>query len=304
VSEQVVIPDGIEPVVGWKTFNLVKSTLGQPQPAKKSLLVSPSLGMIWPPEQRSEARCNESTWRYVWSFDIDPAEEIILSDRSDQTGATGPQGIGPTGATGVTVARAVSMTAVMGSLGSLGYHYQMQVPEKPRTVLPGGKRWQLTTEQVPHEIPNESCNCGIHIANDPLAAISYGEILVKVAGWGRVIEGQYGWRCQYAYPLEIYVDSTKQAGTIADYGAPVIVREEAEDPDVAQLADFQRATETALGKPWPRAAFTFLTTAAIGLTAFNVVLNMINPNPMSTALVGIGAFGAAFAFASRLFGKW
>lgn len=52
--------------------------------------------------------------------------------------------------------------------------------------------------------PSESCNCGIHLADTPVFAASYGEIIARVAGWGKTIKHARGFRVQYAYPIKVW----------------------------------------------------------------------------------------------------
>jgi hypothetical protein len=68
-----------------------------------------------------------------------------------------------------------------------------------------------------HEPPGAGCSCGVHALASPhdgrwpfgeyeLLQWSISLVLIgRVALWGRVIEGEYGWRAQYAYPREFVV---------------------------------------------------------------------------------------------------
>jgi hypothetical protein len=95
--------------------------------------------------------------------------------------------------------------------------------------------WYLVWKTTEHEVVDERCACGIYIAKEMALAqmylnhqynqYGYAAVLAKVHGWGRVIEGDDGWRVEYAYPSEIYV-TQEQAKQIADYGVPLILLED------------------------------------------------------------------------------
>lgn len=133
-SSHFVVPDSIEPVVGWKAWKPLND-----------FLVSPTVGGIWKQEEAMVARC---------------------------------QGL---------------------RLGNL---------------TRDGRR------DRDHDSPGDRCPCGIHLAQTPLAALSYGPIIGRVYGWGKTIVHNEGWRVQYAYPMEIYSVFTKDQW-LDLYGVPV-----------------------------------------------------------------------------------
>lgn len=51
-------------------------------------------------------------------------------------------------------------------------------------------------------IPVESCSCGFYALRDPFA-VSYG-VLGGVVGWGRVIDGEEGWRAEKVAIAALY----------------------------------------------------------------------------------------------------
>jgi hypothetical protein len=65
--------------------------------------------------------------------------------------------------------------------------------------------------------PKDRCSCGVHALASPQdGRWPFGDrelyrcpdsvgLIGRVALWGRVIEGEYGWRAQYAYPREFVV---------------------------------------------------------------------------------------------------
>lgn len=65
------------------------------------------------------------------------------------------------------------------------------------------------------DVPGEHCTCGFYSAKtlDHLRSMGYhtygdvGQVCVvgRLACWGKVVEGQQGWRTAFAYPAAIYV---------------------------------------------------------------------------------------------------
>jgi hypothetical protein len=85
-------------------------------------------------------------------------------------------------------------------------------------------------------VPVENCGCGFYSAKslEHLFSMHYRYydveangvfvIVGKVANWGKVIEGDLGWRAQKAYPLEFLVpfEAWKFAKKLKEaYGVPV-----------------------------------------------------------------------------------
>lgn len=58
-----------------------------------------------------------------------------------------------------------------------------------------------------HQSPNEKCKCGIYMLNSLEDVIDYFGFNVygKVAGWGKVVEAENGFRVEYCYPLEFFI---------------------------------------------------------------------------------------------------
>jgi hypothetical protein len=96
----------------------------------------------------------------------------------------------------------------------------------------------------PHLSPDLRCGCGIYAAKSVEHAASYfdgvgtagEEAMFRVIGlvslWGRVIEGEHGFRASHAYPSHLYLPAAGLGGfrgadprTVADglavYGVPV-----------------------------------------------------------------------------------
>jgi hypothetical protein len=71
------------------------------------------------------------------------------------------------------------------------------------------------TELLHHVAPDITCSCGIYGVRSFAAARWYLEsqailnpadrVIGRVALWGEVVVGQWGWRASFAYPLELFV---------------------------------------------------------------------------------------------------
>ena len=83
-----------------------------------------------------------------------------------------------------------------------------------------------------HAAPFRTCECGIHAAKELGAwshylAVGDGRrVFGRVALWGSLIEGEHGWRGEFAYPLALYVPArVPNAAAVAlgltNYGVPV-----------------------------------------------------------------------------------
>lgn len=87
-----------------------------------------------------------------------------------------------------------------------GHHWPTNAPVvSAHTEFVGGKEVIRCKE-----IPNENCSCGIYAADSREGAQEYyddGDIIGRVAGWGRYIRGDSGWRAQFAYPQCFYLHS-------------------------------------------------------------------------------------------------
>jgi hypothetical protein len=56
-----------------------------------------------------------------------------------------------------------------------------------------------------HPAPSVDCTCGLHAAHDPdtLRRARTPAVLGRVALWGKVIEHEYGYRAEFAYPQSL-----------------------------------------------------------------------------------------------------
>lgn len=98
--------------------------------------------------------------------------------------------------------------------------------------------------QPAHLSPRDDCSCGFYAAAELADAICYFDgrgqnsrlpayrVVGQVSLWGRVIEGERGWRASHAYPSRLYVPDRSPDGAsslspeevgvaLAEYGVPV-----------------------------------------------------------------------------------
>jgi hypothetical protein len=78
-----------------------------------------------------------------------------------------------------------------------------------------------------HTAPAIECSCGVHATHEPAAVRTYlrgrdgpttiARVLGRVLLWGRVVEHEYGWRAERAYPLELIVPPELD-GAFEEYG--------------------------------------------------------------------------------------
>jgi hypothetical protein len=96
------------------------------------------------------------------------------------------------------------------------------------------KRFIPIEPQHKEDAPVASCRCGIYAtateeAARHIATTWCGEVLGRVALWGRVIEHQTGWRAEYAYPIELGLVAYRSSGEPlraaleGAYGVPVSI---------------------------------------------------------------------------------
>lgn len=114
------------------------------------------------------------------------------------------------------------------------------------TLWPGGTRLEAECQNPGpwhwvEKTPGEQCQCGIYAAKDlmtlsnmvvfPRGPYVYG----RVSLWGKVIEGEMGYRAEFAYPYEIIVPDTWDLSLVETLrktyqvdvitGEPLVVRE-------------------------------------------------------------------------------
>ncbi len=196
-----VIPDSIEPYIGYKALNMG---------ANDGWLSSPQQAVVWPPGKRLEASCTRGLSQWSWV----PVEGEPRS--TDDTTVV-------SSSSGVMYATSAATTSMITSVRPV------QPPRKPNNPLPPG--WNWSWEPLTHDVPAEDCSCGIYVVDHPEGCqgyISSRSVLVEVALWGTVIIGERGARGQYAYPQRL-IASKRHAVYFRPsselYGIPVIIAE-------------------------------------------------------------------------------
>ncbi len=125
---------------------------------------------------------------------------------------------------------------------------------------------------ISHQPPGIGCRCGIHAARDAAEAAFHAELPSRahepvavglVALWGRVVEGDAGWRAASAYPSVLYVParsagererSARIAWDLTAYGVPAGVLDCTTRGVAEALWAVTPAARAALPRPLPLAA--------------------------------------------------
>jgi hypothetical protein len=185
----LVIPDAIEPVVGWRCFDIVDG-----------LLVSPQQRMPWPPGRKAKATCSNERWSCEWNLRT-PKERSELEAKAAAEGFEAATGhyvkfLMPDGEV-----EQVSVYMPWGLRGG--------VP--PVTYYPTeGHEWVLEVAIHGHPAPHDGCSCGIHLATDISHALQYRGQTQSAAigickGWGKVIKGSRAHKVEFSYPERLYL---------------------------------------------------------------------------------------------------
>ncbi len=227
------VPDMIEPIVAFRAWNI-----------QQNGLVSLNHSAVWPKRERLEALCprSEPTMENVVGWEVVPfrQESFWLRDQifGEQLVDYLHTGIsyGLTGPTGLTYHPSpVAYSAVT-------VHHNPVAPDPPKPfelptepcalVLPEGWNWRIGYREIMHPpihtaAPGEDCVCGIYAlkgrdmgSHYVSSASAWGEVYL----WGKVIEGEYGYRAQYAYPKTIETKQSDLEGLLSEYGVPVTVQ--------------------------------------------------------------------------------
>lgn len=101
-------------------------------------------------------------------------------------------------------------------------HSHNGVPWKPGEPLEGSciNKFVQHLNEEKHEIPAESCHCGIYGCNR-LRDCPRGDISGKIKLWGKIIPGSEGARGQFAYPSLLRIQDPSLVDKLACYGVPV-----------------------------------------------------------------------------------
>lgn len=185
----MIVPDGITPDVGWRSWNVVNG-----------ILHSLNYDAAWPLKTALVAECSH------------PPRQKYVPKRYGRIVPVGHAHEGVAQAHGYSVVLQRVFAFETGGLGPLEI-------EPPPVQLPEG--WGYELEEVPMEVPDEYCRCGIYALKDKAELlrspylVSGKAAIGAVSLWGKVIPADKGYRAQYAYPLFLYTDEA-----LLDYGVP------------------------------------------------------------------------------------
>lgn len=201
-----MIPDGIEPMEGFRTWRF----------DGEHLLSVNTGAYAWRPGEALRAKCangyamSQQEWRPVRGGRLSREQvEARVTAHNSQTAQMVPQGQYWLYSTGPPT-----------------------LPSAPSVDLPAAYGYELVT--ITHDAPGEGCTCGIYAASD-LNQCPQADVWGKVKLWGKVIPGERGYRAEYAYPSELHVPAVlADDPAILAYGVPVIT--EAASPAASPAA--------------------------------------------------------------------
>lgn len=187
IDVNALIPDGIEPIEEWRTWNF------------DGKLRSHN-GTVWTPGEALAADCTKPLG-YQW--------EIVPSGMTRDEAAQHAANHNASQQVYFSFSRFVPMP-------SPNY---MRVP----TVEPP-KGYGYFAKPITHdEAPQANCSCGIY-SGKAASDCPAGTVLGKVKLWGTIVPGDKGSRAQYGYPSEFHVGSDlidNQA--LKAFGVPMIL---------------------------------------------------------------------------------
>lgn len=217
-----VVPDMIEPIVAWRSWDWDGQKLESHNSYTK-----------WNPKEKLQAICtnggdaetNDSVlgWellhlRNLSSWFRDFTAEELASWRYEN-----PQPTPIYANTMLAMTAAVFVTPT-----PVATPDPLQTPD---VALPLGYTLAVGTRTVTYPpqhgiAPDETCTCGVYALGSRSASLNYAPYKTfhgEVYLWGRVIEGTSGYRAQYAYPKSIEVhDKHCMCPELEAYGVPVI----------------------------------------------------------------------------------
>lgn len=172
----LVIPDSIEPYIGYKALRITPG----------GLLTSPQqIHFIWPAGERVEAECGRGDYRWIKREGAMPSFPTVdeqIQMHSYQISSSGA-------ATSKSPFAEVIIR-----------------PPRPEGDVPEGFHWSW--EWFTHPAGWDTCSCGIYVVKDCRATFTYcgiDTVVCEIALWGNVTLGNKGARGQYAYPQKMYV---------------------------------------------------------------------------------------------------
>lgn len=224
MSENILVPDGITPVVGWRAWGVNANRLHSWNAAK----------VIWNPGEPLRAECN-----------VKPTRSTTMYQ------PMAPSAYGMSGAmpTPVSMSEEDFRRAEM---EHARLHSGTTVPSWSRKhrsfgiLSPLYGEW-ISVPRMPEvdvRSPAEMCSCGVYAARYLNTAFHYAPngmyatdrlnlyaspqnmgrlgALGRVALWGKVVIHETGWRGEFAYPQALYVADESLKTALAEYGVPVL----------------------------------------------------------------------------------
>lgn len=226
------VPDMIEPITAYRSWVTDFGT---------TELRSHNAAQ-WPKREKMEAYCqaghDKPTTRQVagWELQHDRLENRWLRDLEDSEWESyrfhhAPKFVTPS----YSSMSAVSFTYMTGATGVAPAYPVEQKPDPeplvaPDVWLPPGYTLALShrDEMYPPmhgQAPDMNCSCGVYCL-DSLNAIKrlYGtDVMGEIYIWGKVIEGERGYRAQFAYPKVLEWHGKGQPPEyLHEYGVPVV----------------------------------------------------------------------------------
>jgi hypothetical protein len=207
---KIIVPDSIEPYIGWKALAIVNG-----------FLCSPQQNTVWPKAAKLEAACispihqPQQDVKYSWQLEKGdpPPYAYYYVPGLDTANSTAPVEI-------------IDWEQEMGICYSPPGVYAQPPDELP----PAGHYWRYVDEGTEwiegRPIATNYCTCGIYAVSTPQGCNPYfrsNTILAQVALWGTVTVAHSGCRGQYAYPQKLIVPKRLErvARQLAeDYGVP------------------------------------------------------------------------------------
>jgi hypothetical protein len=203
VSEYTyTVPDGIEPIVAWRSWGIDHVTAGVPR------LRAVAQSTIWEPRQALHAQClagghMECSWELVR---VGSRPNIAEPELTNTTMPLPPS--------------AITITYLSTTYSTTS---QPPWPRKPATEPPPGYEWALGEPREVATAPVEACSCGIYARRKNDGGIPRGNVRGEVYLWGKVITATDGYRAEFAYPKAFisWSPGVQIAELCRAYGVPV-----------------------------------------------------------------------------------
>lgn len=244
-----VVPDSVTPIEAWRTWRV--------EDGKLTSLYSET---VWTPGEALQATC-EKPIEYQW--EIRRHGPLTLEEARERA---------------MRMADQPMMIMMPGS--RMLPPPPRPVPSFPSVEPPDGYGYYLEHRSHDHA-PEEWCECGIYAASE-LDGCPVGHIAGKVKLWGTVVEGERGYRAEYAYPSEFLVENHDHDVLLADFGVPIVYKDDgtlpvSSDEDLNQISGISVMLSTLDGKDPLRKHRWFLLAAAftnLVFAVFNIVTGL------------------------------